>query len=123
MEIKFCRDCANFEERRDIDNAVLCKNHQGPYVNCRDFKPLDKNLNEEKMDNLFCLNCKNFQEIYEFTVCARNHIPGIACPRFTDKSEKSNVVKLNDLKKNDASKPIPNSLVKTGKTTILTREV
>jgi len=89
MEIRSCRDCANFEERRDIDNAVLCKKNRGLYVCCEDFKPIDESINENRLYHRFCLDCTNFEDVNETPVCAENHIPGVACEEFTDRYEKA----------------------------------
>jgi hypothetical protein len=44
-KIKSCRDCANFEDRRDIDKVAICALHSGPHVCCEEFKPRDESKN------------------------------------------------------------------------------
>jgi hypothetical protein len=88
MEMRSCRDCSNFEERRDIDNAVLCKKNRRPYVCCEEFKPRDENINENRLYYRFCLDCANFEDVNEVPLCAKNRIRGVACEEFTDRYEK-----------------------------------
>jgi len=91
MEIRSCRDCSNFEERRDIDNAVLCQKNRRPYVCCEDFKPRDESITENRLYQRFCLDCANFEDVNQTPLCAKNRIPGVACEEFTDRYEKLKV--------------------------------
>jgi hypothetical protein len=86
IDIESCRDCANFEERRDIEKVALCAMHRGPSVCCPEFKPRDKEIDETKPYNRFCLNCANFEDIYGIPICARDHRPGVACAAFKRKN-------------------------------------
>jgi hypothetical protein len=87
MDVRFCRNCANFEDRRDIDRVALCALHHGPSVCCQEFTPRDENVSSNQLYDRFCLNCANFEEIDGIPVCARHHRPGIACGGFTRKTE------------------------------------
>jgi hypothetical protein len=82
-----CRDCANLEDRRDIEGVALCAMHHGPSVSCQEFKPKNLNVNTEGGDKKFCLNCVNFEEIGGTPICARDHRPGIACGAFKSREE------------------------------------
>ncbi len=87
LENESCRDCMNFEDRRDIEKVALCANHHGPSVCCPEFKPRNKEIDETKSYNRFCLNCANFEYIDGIPICARDHRPGIACAAFRKRSE------------------------------------
>ncbi|MCW4010678.1 MAG: hypothetical protein NWF05_08670 [Candidatus Bathyarchaeota archaeon] len=77
-----CRDCANLDDRRDIEGVAICAMHHGPSVCCQEFTPKNANVNADRIDQKFCLNCANFEEIAGIPVCARDHRPGIACGAF-----------------------------------------
>lgn len=80
-----CRSCLNFEERRNIDNAVLCKRNRDTDICCDDFE-LDKNRDKDKLYYRFCLECKYFEDINGNAMCSKNHILGVACEGFIDQS-------------------------------------
>ena len=94
--ISSCRDCINFEDRRDIDSFSICTKNRGPVVSCEDFKPKDDIVKEYRLYEQFCLECANLQLVDETPVCAENHNPGIACEEFEDWSE---VLKIIQQKK------------------------
>ena len=94
--VKFCRDCANFEERRDLDGTALCKKKIGPYICCEDFEIRDLVLNSDRLYHRFCVECLNFQEINETPTCGRGHVPGIACQEFTSRLRRLNVTRQNN---------------------------
>lgn len=96
MTAKFCRDCANFEERRDIDWFSLCAQLNGPYTCCEEFELRDKTLNERKMYNRFCVECTNFEEIKGNPICTKGHFPGTACEAFVERFEKLKTVRQNN---------------------------
>ncbi len=82
MEISSCRDCANFEDRRCKEGIALCAMHHGPSVSCPEFKPRNgKKLSQESND-MFCLNCANYENVGGIPICARDHRPGVACAAF-----------------------------------------
>ena len=81
-----CRDCANLEDRRDIDKVALCALHHGPSVCCQEFKPKKAELELPQSHEMFCVNCVNFEEIDGVPICARDHRPGRACGGFNDKA-------------------------------------
>jgi hypothetical protein len=123
MVIRFCRDCANFEDRRDIDGTVLCAKNQGPYVCCDEFEPKHKSINANRVYNRFCIECANFEDVEGNSLCAKNHTPKIACDGFESRFEKLNVKQQNNRIKTALvayaathynPKPIPVSLIKIG---------
>jgi len=88
---RFCNECYNFEDRRDIEGTMLCAKNHIPCVSCEDFKVKDENLKETKLNTRFCSGCANFEDredIDETVLCAKNHIPGISCEDFADRIEK-----------------------------------
>jgi hypothetical protein len=87
MDVDSCRDCANFEDRRNIEKVALCAIHCGPSVCCPEFKPRSKEIDENNSYNRFCLNCANFENVSGILICARDHRPGSACAAFKRKSE------------------------------------
>lgn len=120
MVIRFCRDCANFEDRRDIDGTALCAKNMGPYVCCEEFEPKHKSINENRLYNQFCVECANFEDVNGFPICAKNHTPGVACDEFKGKIEKLNVTQQNNRMKtalvvyattHSNPKPIPEHLI------------
>jgi hypothetical protein len=96
MAIRFCRDCANFEDRRDIDGTVLCAKNMESYVCCEEFEPRDGNTNANRLYNRFCVECANFEDINGIVLCAKNHTPGVACDGFDCRFEKLNVTRQNN---------------------------
>lgn len=122
MAIRFCRDCANFEDRRDIDGITLCSKNMGPYVCCEEFEPRDKSTNAHRSYNRFCVECANFEDVNGIPLCGKNHTPGIACDEFESILEKSNLTRQNNHIKTALvahaaihynPKPIPVSLIET----------
>jgi len=97
--VEFCRDCANFEDRRDIDGVALCRKSRGPYVCCEEFELRDNDVNENRLYHRFCLECANFENVNGTSVCAKNHNPGVACEEFTERLEKLNGIRQNNLVK------------------------
>ena len=89
MRIESCRDCANLEDRRDIDKVALCAMHHGPSVCCQEFKPKNENVDPNRAYDRFCVNCANFEEIDGIPLCAKEHRPGIACGGFNSKIEQT----------------------------------
>ena len=94
MSIESCRDCANFEDRRNIEGVALCAIHRGPSVCCPEFNPKGEKINARKLYDKFCLNCVNFENVDGIAVCARDHRPGIACSGFRSKSARRSQKKL-----------------------------
>lgn len=97
--LRFCKDCANFEDRRDIDEATLCGKVQGPYVCCEEFEPRDESINENRLYHRFCSGCTNFEDIDGTPICAKNHTPGVACEEFVERLEKLNGIRQSNLMK------------------------
>jgi hypothetical protein len=93
--LRCCRDCANFEDRRDIDGVAICSMHHGPSVCCAEFEP----KNQNRLYNRFCVECVNFAEISEIPFCARHHAPGVACDGFRSKLEKSRSTQRENIAK------------------------
>jgi hypothetical protein len=98
-KIKSCRDCANFEDRRDIDKVAICALHNGPHVCCEEFKPRDESKNPDNLYNRFCAECANFEDINGIQVCAKIHTPGIACDGFKSRLKESSTIQQNNLMK------------------------
>ena len=96
MATRFCRDCANFEDRRDIDGYALCAKNSGPYVCCEEFEPKHESINANRLYNRFCVECDNFEDIDGVALCAKNHTPGVACDGFKSRFEKLEVVRQNN---------------------------
>jgi len=124
MVLRFCRDCANFEDRRDIDGVALCKMNIGPYVCCEEFEPRKESVSANRIYNRFCVECANFEEINGISLCGKNHTPGVACCEFESRFEKLNVTQKNNRMKtvlvayaavHYVFEPIPSSLVKIGR--------
>ena len=92
MRLESCRDCANLEDRRDVEGVALCAMHHGPSVCCQEFNPKNEKVNPSNPYERFCPNCANFEEIGGVAVCARDHRPGIACGAFKSKDEKLEII-------------------------------
>jgi len=121
--IRYCRDCANFEDRRDIDGVVLCKRNHAAQVCCEEFT--NYSLNKDRLYNMFCTECENFQEINGTPICANNNIAGVACEDFIDKfivvkkiaqnNKMKTVLIVHALNKQSKHEPFPDFLVKVGR--------
>jgi len=98
-KIRSCRDCANFEDRRDIDKVAICALHNGPYVCCEEFKPKDESKNANNLYNRFCVECVNFEDVNGIPICAKLHSPGVACGGFKSKLKESNGKQQSNLMK------------------------
>jgi hypothetical protein len=85
MVIESCRDCANFEDRRDKERVAICAMHHGPSVCCPEFEPRNRKTDANRLYNRFCLKCANFENVDGIPVCAKDHRPGIACGAFRAK--------------------------------------
>jgi hypothetical protein len=93
---RFCWNCYNFEDRRDIDGVVLCAGGHTPGICCEDFIARDENLREVdtmeiKLNGWFCWNCGNFEDrrgIDGVLLCARDHSPEGGCEDFIDRDKK-----------------------------------
>jgi len=96
MVIRCCRDCANFEDRRDIDKVAICAFHHGPYVCCEEFEPRDNSKNANNLYNRFCVECTNFEDVNGIPLCAKIHTHGVACDGFKSRSEKVNEIQQNN---------------------------
>ena len=81
------KDCANLEDRRDIDRVALCALHHGPSVGCPEFNARSGNVNAKDSHENFCMNCASFEEIGGVAICAREHRPWVACAGFDSKAE------------------------------------
>ena len=101
MAVRSCRDCANYEERRDIDGTSLCARRSGPYVCCEEFRLKDVTLDGGKFFNRFCVECANFEFIAKVGSCSKKHTPGIGCDLFRRKMDK-----LDTPLKDNKPKPI-----------------
>jgi len=125
MVVRFCRDCANFEDRRDIDGIALCAKNIGPYLCCEEFESRDVSINENRLYYRFCSECTHFQDINGALLCAKNHSLEVACEEFVDRFEKLNVIRQNNhvktalsvhaIKSTSNPDPIPISLIEIGR--------
>jgi hypothetical protein len=114
-KIESCRDCVNFEDRRDIDKVAICALHSGPHVCCEEFKPREQRKNPYNLYNRLCVECANFEDINGIPVCARIHSPGIACGGFKSRLRESSTIQQDNLMKTalveyiikNGPKPIP----------------
>ncbi len=88
MVMRFCRDCANFEFRRDIDGVALCAKNRRPYVCCEEFSVAHESTNPDRLYNRFCAECANFEDFNGIALCTKNHTPGVACDEFKSRFEK-----------------------------------
>jgi hypothetical protein len=96
-----CRDCANYEERRDIDGTSLCAKNVGPYVNCEEFKLRDEALNHNRFYYRFCVECTNFEDVAGIVVCSKHHTPGKGCDSFRNR-----IITLNATRQNNHMKSV-----------------
>lgn len=85
MELESCRDCENFEDRREIEKIAICSMHHGPSVCCSEFKPRNRRADEAKLHDRFCVKCANFENVNGIPICAKDHRPGVACGAFRPK--------------------------------------
>jgi len=89
LRIRFCVECKNFEDRKEIDDIVVCARGHRPGVSCPEFQDKFEGLRNTASKTRFCLECKNFEEIDGIVFCARGHRPGVSCPEFQDRVEDS----------------------------------
>jgi hypothetical protein len=123
MVTKSCRDCANYEERRDIDGTSLCAKNVGPYMCCEEFVPRDGTLSLNRFYSRFCIECENFEDVAGVALCAKNHTPGISCNSFRNIMDELNGTQQNNrmktvliahvLKENSDLKEMPAYLMET----------
>jgi len=86
-EIESCKDCANFEDRRDIEGVALCAMHHGPSICCQEFQPRSAKVDPDNLSERFCVNCSSYEEVYGIAICAKDHRPQIACSAFQRKNK------------------------------------
>lgn len=125
MALRFCRDCTDFEDRRDIDGVALCARNTGPYVCCEEFEPRDEYVDEDRLCNRFCSECASFEEINGIAVCSKNHTPGVACEEFIDRFKELSLTRQNShmqaallaqaIKSRSNPKPIPDWIIEIGR--------
>ena len=89
MRTRFCVECKNFEDRKEIDDIVMCARGHRPGVSCLEFQDKFEGLKNTASKTRFCLECKNFEEIDGIVFCARGHRPGVSCLEFQDRVEDS----------------------------------
>lgn len=85
---RFCWNCYNFEDRRDIDGVVLCVKGHTPRTCCEDF---DEVNTERRLNGRFCWNCVNFEDRRDIDgaiLCAKGHYPGGNCDEFVGRDKK-----------------------------------
>ncbi|MEM2961183.1 MAG: hypothetical protein QXU67_06220 [Candidatus Bathyarchaeia archaeon] len=96
LNISFCRNCTNFEERRDIDGVVLCMKNHNPKVCCENFEPRESEVNNRRLYLISCPECVNYEDIDGNPICAKGHKRGVACEDFSDRFKKMNVIRQNN---------------------------
>jgi len=88
LETRFCLDCKNFEDRKEIEGVVICAKGHSPGVNCPEFQDRFEGLRRTASKTRFCLECINFEDRMEIdgtVLCAKGHRPGVNCPEFQDR--------------------------------------
>jgi len=87
-ETRFCLECKNFEDRKEVDEVILCARGHRPSVSCPDFQDKFEGLRETSSKTRFCLECKNFEDRKDIdgtALCAKGHRPGVTCAEFQDR--------------------------------------
>ncbi|MGQ9459879.1 MAG: hypothetical protein ACUVRA_01420 [Candidatus Bathyarchaeaceae archaeon] len=90
MNHRFCWNCYNFEDRRDIDGVVLCTKGHTPGTTCEDFAEREEVMGL-RLNGHFCWSCCNFEDrrnVDGVILCARGHHPEGNCDEFVDKNGK-----------------------------------
>jgi hypothetical protein len=88
LETRFCIECENFEDRGEIDGAVVCAKAHRPKIACADFKDKFGDMRKVKLKTRSCGECENFEDRREIdgaVLCAKGHRPGISCEDFKDR--------------------------------------
>jgi len=88
LKTRFCLDCKNFEDRKEIEEVVICARGHRPGVSCPDFQDRFEGLRRTASKTRFCLECINFEDRKEIdgtVLCAKGHRPGVNCPEFQDR--------------------------------------
>ena len=91
LDHRFCWNCYNFEDRRDIDGVVLCAKGHTPGTTCKDFVEREERLMEIRLNGRFCWNCCNFEDRREIDgalLCAKGHYPEGNCEDFVGRERK-----------------------------------
>lgn len=96
MNVKFCSNCYNFEDRRDTEGYALCGRIHRPGVGCEDFIAREiklKRVGKKEIESIerFCWNCQNFEDRRDLDgslVCAKGHSIEGNCDDFIDKNQK-----------------------------------
>jgi hypothetical protein len=78
-----------------MERVAICAMHHGPSVCCPEFKPRNRETDENKLYDRFCTKCANFQNVDGIAICAKDHRPGIACGAFRMKEPHKKRGKLN----------------------------
>jgi len=96
---RFCWNCYNFEDRRDIDGVVLCAKGHTPGTTCEDFVEREERLMEIRLNGRFCWNCCSFEDrrkIDGALLCTRGHRPEGNCDEFVDRNGKLREINNNN---------------------------
>lgn len=99
MNHRFCWNCYNFEDRRDIDGVVLCAKGHTPGTTCDDFVQGEDRSTEIRLNGHFCWNCCNFEdrrEIDGVILCAKGQHPEGNCDEFLDRNGKLREITNNN---------------------------
>ncbi len=109
MKTRFCRDCLNFEDRREIDGTVLCTENMRPFICCEEFQPKYAETNLNGSRDRFCFKCISFENINDIVLCSKNHQPEVACKGFRSTFEKFKATRRNTRLKNVSTSHTMNS--------------
>jgi hypothetical protein len=118
MMIRFCKDCANFEDRRDIEGVCVCTKNHEPHICCEQFDPKES-VKGYRLYNMFFSQCISFEDINDTPIC-KNNYPGIACDEFVERIRELQGTNQKNLMKttllvyalNTSFNPIPNNPIK-----------
>jgi len=99
MNHRFCWNCYNFEDRRDIDGVVLCAKGHTPGTTCEDFVEREDEMTKNRLNGHFCWNCCSFEDrrgLDGVILCAKGHHPEGNCDEFVDRNGKLREITNNN---------------------------
>lgn len=96
MIATFCRDCANFEERRDIGGFIFCAKNTEPHASRPEFEPKLESANQNRLYNRFCVECNKLDNETGFPLCVKIHTPRVAFDGFKNKIEEPNMTRQSN---------------------------
>ncbi len=96
MAIRFCRDSANFEDRRDKGGTVLCTENKKTCTYREEFEPKHMKRNWSRLCKQSSVECTSFEDINGIVLCSKNHTSGVAGNEFRSISEELKVPPKNN---------------------------